>query len=130
GKSHEVDSSEMAFKIAGSLAMKAAMKKGNPVLLEPIMKVTVVLPDEFMGQVIGDLNARRGRVMNVEAKLAAQVIDAEVPLVEMFGYATALRSVTQGRATYTMQFSRYERTPQSISEEIIARVGGHPVRAR
>ena len=130
GSYHEVDSSEMAFKIAGSLATKAAMKKGNPVLLEPIMKVTVVLPDEFMGEVIGDLNARRGRVMNVEAKLAAQVIDAEVPLVEMFGYATALRSVTQGRATYTMQFSRYERTPQSISEEIIARVGGHPVRAR
>jgi len=130
GSYHEVDSSEMAFKIAGSLALKEAVRKADPILLEPIMRVTIVLPNEFLGEVIGDLNARRGRVMNVEAKAAAQAIEAEVPLIEMFGYATTLRSITQGRATYTMQFSRYEQTPQSIREEIIARVGGHPVRAR
>ncbi len=130
GSYHEVDSSEMAFKIAGSLAVKEAVRKADPILLEPIMRVTIVLPNEFLGEVIGDLNARRGRVMNVEAKAAAQVIEAEVPLIEMFGYATTLRSITQGRATYTMQFSRYEQTPQRIREEIIARVGGHPVRAR
>jgi elongation factor G len=130
GSYHEVDSSEMAFKIAGSLALKEAVRKADPILLEPIMRVTIVLPNEFLGEVIGDLNARRGRVINVEAKAAAQAIEAEVPLIEMFGYATTLRSITQGRATYTMQFSRYEQTPQSIREEIIARVGGHPVRAR
>jgi elongation factor G len=130
GSYHEVDSSEMAFKIAGSLAVKEAVRKADPILLEPIMRVTIVLPNEFLGEVIGDLNARRGRVINVEAKAAAQAIEAEVPLIEMFGYATTLRSITQGRATYTMQFSRYEQTPQSIREEIIARVGGHPVRAR
>jgi elongation factor G len=130
GSYHEVDSSEMAFKIAGSLALKEAVRKADPILLEPIMRVTIVLPNEFLGEVIGDLNARRGRVINVEAKAAAQAIEAEVPLIEMFGYATTLRSITQGRATYTMQFSRYEQTPQSICEEIIARVGGHPVRAR
>ena len=120
----------MAFKIAGSLAMKEAMKKAGPILLEPIMKVNVVLPNEFIGEVIGDLNARRGRVMNVELKMSAQLIDAEVPLVEMFGYATSLRSVTQGRATYTMQVSRYAQVPPSISEEIVARAGGHSLRAR
>jgi elongation factor G len=130
GSYHEVDSSEMAFKIAGSLAMKEAMKKAGPILLEPIMKVNVVLPNEFIGEVIGDLNSRRGRVMNVELKMSAQLIDAEVPLVEMFGYATSLRSVTQGRATYTMQFSRYERVPPSICEEIVERAGGHSLRAR
>lgn len=130
GSYHEVDSSEMAFKIAGSLAVKEAVRKADPILLEPIMRVTIVLPNEFLGEVIGDLNARRGRVMNVEAKVAAQAIESEVPLVEMFGYATTLRSITQGRATYTMQFSRYEQTPQRICEEIIARVGGHPARAR
>jgi elongation factor G len=94
------------------------------------MKVNIVFPDEFMGEVIGDLNARRGRVQKVETKTAAQVVDAEVPLIEMFGYATTLRSITQGRATYSMLFSKYEPTPQSISEEVIARIGGHPVRAR
>jgi elongation factor G len=130
GSYHEVDSSEMAFKIAGSLALKEAMRKAGPVMLEPIMKVSIVLPDEFMGEVIGDLNARRGRVVNVEAKTAAQVIDSEVPLLEMFGYATTLRSITQGRATYTMQFSRYERAPQSIADEIVARVGGQAVKVR
>lgn len=130
GSYHEVDSSEMAFKIAGSLAMKEAMRKAGPILLEPIMNVNIVLPDEFMGEVIGDLNARRGRVVNVEAKAAAQVIDAAVPLLEMFGYATTLRSITQGRATYTMQFARYEQSPQGISEEIVARIGGHPARVR
>jgi elongation factor G len=130
GSYHEVDSSEMAFKIAGSLAMKEAMKKAGPILLEPIMKVNVVLPNEFIGEVIGDLNSRRGRVMNVELKMSAQLIDAEVPLVEMFGYATSLRSVTQGRATYTMQFSRYEQVPPNICEEIVERAGGHSLRAR
>jgi elongation factor G len=112
------------------LAMKEAMKKAGPILLEPIMKVNVVLPNEFIGEVIGDLNARRGRVMNVELKMSAQLIDAEVPLVEMFGYATSLRSITQGRATYTMQFSRYEQVPPSICEEIVERAGGHSLRAR
>jgi len=130
GSYHEVDSSEMAFKIAGSLATKEATRKADPILLEPIMQVTIVLPNEFLGEVIGDLNARRGRVINVEAKATAQVIEAEVPLVEMFGYATTLRSITQGRATYTMQFSRYQQTPQRICEEIVARIAGHPVRAR
>ncbi|MDH7500363.1 MAG: elongation factor G [candidate division NC10 bacterium] len=130
GSYHEVDSSEMAFKIAGSLAMKEAMRRAGPILLEPILHVNIVLPDEFMGEVIGDLNARRGRVVNVQAKPAAQMIDAEVPLLEMFGYATTLRSMTQGRATYTMQFARYEQAPQGICEEIVARIGGHPARAR
>jgi len=130
GSYHEVDSSEMAFKIAASLAMKEAMKKAGPILLEPIMKVNVVLPDEFMGEVIGDLNARRGRVLNVEMKATSQIIEAEVPLLEMFGYATALRSITQGRATYTMQFARYEQAPHSVADEVIARAGGPVARTR
>jgi elongation factor G len=124
GSYHEVDSSEMAFKIAGSMAFKEAARRAKPILLEPVMQVDVVCPDEFMGNVVGDLNARRGRVVGIEARPAIQMIRADVPLAEMFGYATDLRSATQGRATHTMQFARYEPVPSSIAEEIIARVGG------
>ncbi|MGH2667537.1 MAG: elongation factor G, partial [bacterium] len=124
GSYHDVDSSEMSFKIAGSIAFKEAAKRANPVLLEPIMQVDVVTPEEFLGEVIGNLNSRRGRVVGVEARSAAQVIRSEVPLSEMFGYATDLRSATQGRATHTMQFSRYEPVPSSIAEEIATRMGG------
>lgn len=124
GSYHEVDSSEMAFKIAGSMAFKEAAKKARPVLLEPIMSVEVVTPEEYMGDVMGDLNSRRGRIQSMEKRGNSQVIRAEVPLSEMFGYATDLRSKTQGRATYTMQFSRYEEVPKNISDAIIAKVKG------
>ncbi len=126
GSYHEVDSSELAFKIAGSMAFKEGARRARPILLEPVMQVDVVCPDEFMGNVVGDLNARRGRVVGIESRPAVQMIRAEVPLAEMFGYATDLRSATQGRATHTMQFGRYEPVPSSIAEEIIARVGGRP----
>ncbi|GAB6075648.1 elongation factor G [Desulfurobacterium crinifex] len=119
GSYHEVDSSEMAFKIAGSIAFKEGAKKANPVLLEPIMEVEVTTPEEFMGDVIGDLNKRRGRVQGMEARGNAQVIKALVPLAEMFGYATDLRSMTQGRATYIMKFSHYEEVPPNVAEQII-----------
>ena len=121
GSYHEVDSSEMAFKIAGSMAVKEAARKADPVLLEPVMGVEVVSPEEYMGDVIGDLSSRRGQVQGTEARAGAQVITAKVPLREMFGYATDLRSATQGRATYTMQFSHYDPVPQAISEEIVGR---------
>jgi elongation factor G len=124
GKYHEVDSSEMAFKIAGSMVFKDAARKANPVLLEPIMAVEVVTPEVYMGDVIGDLNSRRGRVGGLEQRGNSQVIRAQVPLSEMFGYATDLRSRTQGRATYTMQFHSYQQTPSSVQEEIVARVRG------
>ena len=124
GSYHEVDSSEIAFKIAGSLAYKEAVGKARPVLLEPIMAVEVVVPEEFMGEVIGDISSRRGKVLGMDSRPAAQVIEARVPLAEMFGYATDLRSMTQGRATYTMQFSRYEPVPAPISEEISAKAVG------
>jgi len=124
GSAHEVDSSEIAFKIAGSMAFKEACRKAKPVLLEPIMKVEVVVPKEYMGDVIGNLNGRRGKVGSMEERLGTQVINASVPLAEMFGYATDLRSMTQGRATYTMHFARYEEAPRQISEEIIAKVKG------
>lgn len=124
GSFHEVDSSEIAFKIAGSMALKEAVKKAGAVLLEPIMEVEVVVPAEYMGEVIGDINSRRGRIERIESRGDAQVIRARVPLVEMFGYATDLRSRTQGRATYTMQFERYEEAPQSITQEIISKVKG------
>jgi elongation factor G len=124
GSYHDVDSSEMAFRIAGSLAVKKAAKQAHPVLLEPIMAVEVVTPDEYMGDVIGDLSSRRGRVEGMDQRGASQVIRAQVPLAEMFGYATDLRSRTQGRATYTMQFHSYQQVPESISREIIARVRG------
>jgi elongation factor G len=118
GSYHEVDSSEIAFKIAGSIAFKEAVSKAAPVLLEPIMAVEVVVPEEFMGEVIGDISSRRGKVLGMDSRPGAQVINARVPLGEMFGYATDLRSMTQGRATYTMQFAHYEQVPATISEEI------------
>jgi len=124
GSYHEVDSSEMAFKIAGSMAFKDGVKKANPVLLEPVMAVEVITPEEYMGDVIGDLNSRRGKMQSMEKRGNAQVIKAHVPLSEMFGYATDLRSKTQGRATYTMQFSHYEEVPKSIAETIVSRVRG------
>ncbi len=124
GSYHEVDSSEMAFKIAGSMAFKEAARKAKPVLLEPIMSVEAVTPEEYMGDVMGDLNSRRGKIQSMEKRGNAQVIRAEVPLSEMFGYATALRSKTQGRATYTMQFSHYEDVPKGIADTIIAKVKG------
>ena len=124
GSYHEVDSSEMAFKIAGSMAFKEAAKKASAVLLEPVMNVEAVTPETYMGDVIGDLNSRRGKIQMMEKRGNAQVIRAQVPLSEMFGYATDLRSMTQGRATYTMQFSHYEEIPKGISEAIITRVKG------
>jgi elongation factor G len=124
GSYHEVDSSEMAFKIAGSMGFKEAARKGKPVILEPIMNVEVVTPEDYMGDVIGDLNSRRGKIQQMEKRGKAQVIKATVPLSEMFGYATDLRSKTQGRATYTMQFAHYDEVPKSIAEAIIAKVKG------
>jgi elongation factor G len=124
GSYHEVDSSEMAFKIAGSMALKDAVKKAKPVLLEPMMAVEVVTADEYMGDVIGDLNSRRGQVEGMSQRGNASVITAKVPLAEMFGYVGDLRSRTQGRATYTMQFDSYQRVPESIALEIVARVRG------
>ena len=129
GKYHDTDSSEIAFKVAGSLAMKEAAKRAKPVLLEPVFKVEVVTPEEFMGDVIGDLNRRRGRVEGMEPRGNAQVVDAFVPLSEMFGYATDLRSATQGRATYTMQFDSYEEVPPNIAEKIIEHRTGEVVAA-
>ncbi len=124
GSFHDVDSNEMAFKIAGSMAFLDACKKADPVLLEPIMKVEVVVPQDFMGDVIGNLNGRRGKIQGMKARAAAQIIDASVPLSEMFGYATDLRSRTQGRATYSMEFDRYDPVPRQISEAIIAKYRG------
>jgi len=124
GSYHDVDSSEMAFKIAGSMAFKKAARQAKPVLLEPIMAVEVVTPEDYMGDVIGDLSSRRGRVEGMEQRGNAQVVRSQVPLAEMFGYATDLRSRTQGRATYTMQFDSYQRVPESIAQEIIARIRG------
>jgi elongation factor G len=124
GSYHEVDSSEIAFKIAGSLAFKEAVRKADPVLLEPIMDVEVVVPEVFMGEVIGNISSRRGKVLSMDTRPAAQVIAARIPLAEMFGYATDLRSMTQGRATYTMQFSHYEPVPTTISDEISAKAVG------
>jgi elongation factor G len=124
GSSHDVDSSEMAFKIAGSMAFKKAARIAKPVLLEPIMAVEVVTPEDYMGDVIGDLSSRRGKVEGMEQRGNAQVVRSQVPLAEMFGYATDLRSRTQGRATYTMQFDSYQQVPESIAQEITARVRG------
>ena len=125
GSYHEVDSSEMAFKIAGSMAIKEGLRKSSPILLEPMMAVEVVTPEEFMGDVIGDLNRRRGHIDNMEPRGNAQVVRAKVPLSEMFGYSTDLRSKTQGRAVYSMQFKAYEQVPKSVAEEIISKVGGN-----
>ncbi len=129
GKYHDTDSSEIAFKVAGSIAFKEAARRAKPVLLEPIFKIEVVTPEEFMGDVIGDLNRRRGRVEGMEPRGNAQVVDAFAPLAEMFGYATDLRSATQGRATYTMQFERYEEVPPNIAEKIVENRTGEVVAA-
>jgi elongation factor G len=124
GSYHEVDSSEMAFKIAASIAFKEAAKRANPVLLEPIMSIEVVTPEEYMGDVIGDINSRRGKIQGIEKRGNMQIIKAYAPLAEMFGYATVLRSMTQGRASYTMQFSHYEEVPKSVSDNIISLMKG------
>ncbi len=124
GSFHEVDSSEMAFKIAGAMAFREACLQARPLLLEPVMRVEVTLPEEYMGDVIGDLNARRGKIRNIETRQKLQVIRSLVPMAEMFGYATDLRSATQGRGNYTMQFGRYEEVPKAIGEEVVARVTG------
>ena len=129
GKYHDTDSSEIAFKIAGSLALKEAAKRAKPVLLEPVMAVEVVTPQEFLGDVIGDLSRRRGRVESQEQRGNALAVRASVPLAEMFGYATDVRSNTQGRASYTMQFDRYEEVPGSIAEDIVEHRTGEPVGA-
>jgi len=128
GSYHEVDSSEIAFKIAGSMAFKEGCRKASPTLLEPVMRIEVVVPEEYMGDVIGDLNGRRGRVQGMESRAGSQIIRSEVPLAEMFGYATDLRSRTQGRASFTMHFSHYEEAPASIAEEVIAHATGRAVR--
>jgi elongation factor G len=119
GSYHEVDSSEIAFKVAGSMAFKEAMKRSRPKLLEPVMAVEVITPEDYLGDVMGNLNSRRGRVESLEPVGNAQVIKASVPLAEMFGYATDVRSMTQGRAEFTMQFDRYEEVPATISSEIV-----------
>jgi len=124
GSFHEVDSSEMAFKVAGSMAFKDAAHRAAPVLLEPVMRVEVVVPEEYMGDIMGDLNSRRGRIQSMEARGGTQIVTSRVPLSEMFGYATDLRSRTQGRATYSMHFDRYEQAPQQVSEEVVARIQG------
>jgi elongation factor G len=124
GSYHEVDSSEMAFKIAGSMGFKEGCSKAAPIILEPIMSVEVVVPEEYMGEVIGDLNSKRGRIMGMDSRAGAQVVTAMVPLASMFGYSTDLRSATQGRATYTMTFDHYEPVPKSVADDIIAKVKG------
>ncbi|HKZ22341.1 MAG TPA: elongation factor G [candidate division Zixibacteria bacterium] len=124
GSYHEVDSSEIAFKIAGSMALQEAVKRARPKILEPVMEVEVVVPEEYLGDVIGDLNARRGRILGIVPRVDAQVIAARVPLSDMFGYATKIRSISQGRALFTMQFHSYEEVPQQISEGIVAKVKG------
>ena len=124
GSHHDVDSSEAAFKIAGSMAFRDGARKAGAVLLEPVMKIEVVVPEEYMGDVIGDLNTRRGKVRSMEARGGTQIVNARVPLAEMFGYATELRSRTQGRATYSMHFDRYEQVPSAVSEEIVSRIQG------
>ena len=119
GSYHDVDSSEIAFKIAGSMAFKEAFKKAKPVILEPIMDLEVVLPDDYLGTVTGNITSRRGMVKGVNARKDAQVLNAEVPLSHMFGYATDLRSLTQGRAVFTMQFAKFKRAPSSVEKNII-----------
>jgi len=120
GSYHEVDSSEAAFKIAGSMAVQECVKKASPIILEPVMKVVSITPEQFMGDVTGDLNAKRGKIQNMEDRGKIKVITAHVPLAKMFGYSTQLRSMTEGRASYSMEFSNYEEVPKNIAEEIIA----------
>jgi elongation factor G len=124
GSYHEVDSSEMAFKIAASMAFKEGCRKAGMTLLEPVMRVEVVVPEEFLGEVLGDINARRGRIVALESRPAASVLQALVPLAQLFGYATDLRSKTQGRGNYTMHFAQYEDVPKALAEEVVARVTG------
>jgi elongation factor G len=124
GSYHEVDSNELAFKIAASMGFKEAARKASPVLLEPVMSVEVVVPMEYMGTIIGDLNSRRGRIEGIEHRAGSEVVKSMVPLAEMFGYATQMRSNTQGRATFSMHFSRYEEAPRAVAEEIVAKVQG------
>ena len=124
GAYHDVDSSELAFKIAGSMAFKEAARKAKPVLLEPMMAVEVTTPEDFMGDVIGDLNSRRGQIQAMEERMGARVVKALVPLSEMFGYVGDLRSKTQGRASYSMQFDSYAQVPNNVAEEIIAKARG------
>ncbi|MEG0071502.1 MAG: elongation factor G, partial [Raoultibacter sp.] len=125
GSYHDVDSSEMAFKVAGSMAVKSALKKASPVILEPMMAVEVETPEEYMGDVMGNLSSRRGQIQGMGDRGNAKTINARVPLSEMFGYATDLRSGTQGRASYTMQFDCYEAVPKNVAEEIISKAGGN-----
>jgi elongation factor G len=119
GSYHDVDSNEMAFKIAGSMCFREGARKANPVLLEPIMKVEIATPEEYMGDVVGDINRRRGIILGMQDTPSGKTVSCEVPLSEMFGYATDLRSATQGRATYSMQFEKYSETPANIAESII-----------
>jgi elongation factor G len=126
GSYHDVDSSEMAFKIAGSMCFKDAARKAKPVLLEPIFDVEVTTPEEHMGDVIGDLSGRRGKIESMEQRGTDRIVKAQAPLSEMFGYATELRSRTQGRATYNMQFNSYQEVPQSIADNVVATVRGEP----
>ena len=121
GSFHDVDSSEMAFKIAGSMAFKEAARQARPIILEPIMEVEVVVPSDFLGSVVGDLSSRRGKIGGMTQRGDAQVVAADVPLFEMFGYSTTLRSMSQGRAVYTMQFDHYEEVPKNIAETIITK---------
>ena len=125
GSYHEVDSSEAAFKIAGSMAIKDALKKSDPQLLEPIMAVEVETPEQYMGDVMGNLSGRRGKIEGMEDRKNTKLIRAKVPLGEMFGYATDLRSQTQGRASYTMQFASYEPVPKAVADEIVKKAGGN-----
>ena len=128
GSYHEVDSSEMAFKIAGSMGFRTACQKADPRLLEPVMRVEVVVPEEYMGDVIGDLNSRRGHIQGMESRGGSQIIRSQVPLAEMFGYATELRSRTQGRGSFSMHFSHYAEVPAQVAEEIVARATGRAAR--
>jgi elongation factor G len=121
GSYHDVDSNEQAFHIAGSMGVKDGIRKARPTLLEPVMKVDVVMPEEFMGDVMGDLSGRRGHILGMEGRATSQMVHAEVPLATMFGYATDLRSMTQGRANYSMEFHHYQALPQSLAEEIVAK---------
>ena len=127
GSYHEVDSSEIAFRIAGSKAFREAVRIGNPILLEPIMEVEVITPEKYMGDVIGDLNSKRGKILSMDQRNINRIIKSEVPLTTMFGYATDLRSKTQGRATFNMQFKKYEAAPSRVADEIIERYKGSSI---
>jgi elongation factor G len=124
GSYHEVDSSEMAFKIAGSMAVKEAVRRAHPILLEPVMRVEVVTPENWLGDVMGDLSSRRGQIAGIEAREPNQVVRALVPLERMFGYATDLRSMTQGRASYSMEFAQYQQVPRNVADEVTAKSRG------